>query len=239
MNLDTKQIRTKFEQEGFVVLPPTPGVWIKDVSEIFDGNVKADKHYLRVQTENGWNEHKDIQIVSETELFGETDVPWHADWSYGPGPYDGTILQCNFDQANTPTEFVDMHTVYNDACKIFGQAQVDGLRLMSGKYSPPEELAYCFEEKSFRYLKRNPKERPIVFNHPLSDKPVMYFSPGTITNYPKAFDISKYTKLLDDNSFVHYWEPGQTVIWDNLRYHHRRRKFNGKRELLRIQFKYA
>ena len=30
MNLDTKQIRTKFEQEGFVVLPPTPGVWIKD-----------------------------------------------------------------------------------------------------------------------------------------------------------------------------------------------------------------
>ena len=78
MNLDTKQIRTKFEQEGFVVLPPTPGVWIKDVSDIFDGNVKADKHYLRVRTENGWNEHKDIQIVSETELFGETEVPWHA-----------------------------------------------------------------------------------------------------------------------------------------------------------------
>ena len=76
MNLDTKQIRTKFEQEGFVVLPPTPGVWIKDVSDIFDGNVKADKHYLRVRTENGWNEHKDIQIVSETELFGETEVPW-------------------------------------------------------------------------------------------------------------------------------------------------------------------
>ncbi len=236
--MDTKLIRQKFNKDGFVVLPPC-GAWIKDISNIFDGNVKADKHYLKVRTEHGYNEHKDIQIVSESELFGETDVPWHADWSYGPGPYDGTILQCNFDQANTPTHFVDMHTVYNEACSVFGRAQVDGLRLMSGQYSPPDDLAYCFDPHSFRYLKRHPKERKIVFDHPLSNLPVMYFSPGTITKYSKGFDIDKYTELLDKNSFTHYWEPGQTVIWDNLRYHHRRSEFNGKRELLRIQFKYA
>lgn len=236
--MDTKQIRLQFALFGFVVVP-TLDVWIRDVSDIFNGNVIADKHFLKVQTDFGSHEFKDIQIVSETELFGEGEVPWHADWSYGPGSYDGTILQCQYDEGNTPTEFVDMQAVYRAAVREFGQSEVDALRSMSGQYSPPQELEYCFDPKSFRYLKRNPKQRPIVFDHPLSGKPVMYFSPGTITDYPKEFDISKYTKLLDQNSFEHHWKSGQTVIWDNLRYHHRRSKFSGKRQLLRIQFKYA
>lgn len=226
-------IKEKFIEYGYVALNTNKqgyNYWIQDIAKLFNGNVEPDKHTLEG--------HKDVQVVSDKELFRQGDVPWHTDWSYGHTRFDGTILQCVSPGLGTPTVFCNMRDVFRLAVDTFGQEEVDDLFTNNGHYQPPEDLKYCFSPKQWRYTRRNPRKTPLAFTHTNGEN-YLYFSPGTLTKTDRPFDVDKYVDLLDKCSFQHDWQEGDILIWDNLRFMHKRAPFTGERQLLRIQFKYV
>ena len=56
----------------------------EEISESLGKNLVTSKHVL--------NEKRTVQELSNNGLFGDGDVEWHHDWSYGRGNYFGTIL---------------------------------------------------------------------------------------------------------------------------------------------------
>ena len=73
------------------------------IAESLGKNLVTDKHTL--------NKKKTIQELSNTGLFGNNDVNWHNDWSYGRGNYFGTILYNVKNAELSPTWFMDMSTL--------------------------------------------------------------------------------------------------------------------------------
>ena len=53
----------------------------EEISEGLGKNLKTTKHVL--------NEKRTVQELSNDGLFGDGDVEWHHDWSYGRGNYFG------------------------------------------------------------------------------------------------------------------------------------------------------
>ena len=59
------------------------------------------------------NTDRTIQLVTEDEAFGDGDVEWHNDWSYGRGNYFGTALYNKANGKKSTTDFVDMKDAYD------------------------------------------------------------------------------------------------------------------------------
>ena len=72
-------------------------------------------------------------------------------------------------------------------------------------------------------------------------KKVLYFSPATMMGVDKPFDLPYYMSMCESFAFSHKWKPNQVVLWDNLRYMHRRDSYKdtGYREMHRVQFRYV
>jgi len=70
---------------------------------------------------------------------------------------------------------------------------------------------------------------PLVFVHPENDMPVLALSPATtkeIIGLPKEeadelFDLLCKHVTSEENAYVHQWQPGDVVLWDNWRMLHR------------------
>jgi len=167
-----------------------------------------------------------VQLLSNDELFGVDEVVWHNDWSYGRGNYFGTAL-LNVENAQlSNTSFLDMSKLPKNL--------IEQYKNVNGLYHPPVDLKHCFSEREWKILERVKQNRPMIFNHPITGEELLYCSPGTQQNI--EIDLSDIIKYANNNSYVHTWEKGDLLIWDNLKMMHKREQFNGTRKLWRIQF---
>ena len=93
-----------------------------------------------VTSKHTLNEKRTVQELSNNGLFGDGDVDWHHDWSYGRGNYFGTILY-NVNNAHlSPTWFCDMSKAPEELKQLYRDAV--------GEYYPPQHLhRQCFTEK--------------------------------------------------------------------------------------------
>lgn len=165
-----------------------------------------------------------VQELSETALFGDGDVEWHNDWSYGRGNYFGTMLYNVEGGELANTVFFDMSEFPQEFYE-----QYDG---KVGDYFPPKKYYEVFTEKQMKLLERIRVKRDFVFNR--HGKKVLYSSPVTLQEpHP---DITPIIEYADQHCVSHQWKPGQILIWDNLRVMHKRGAFKGHRLMWRSQF---
>ena len=192
----------------------------ENISKELGKNLVTSKHVL--------NKNRTIQELSNNGLFGDGDVEWHHDWSYGRGNYFGTILY-NVENAHlSPTWFCDMSKapdvlkyVYRGGC---------------GTYYPPTHLQDdCFTEKQLALLKKQRVQRDFVINHHVTGEEILYCSFGTI-DPGHDWDLRPIKEWVEDNAYKHEWEDGDLLIWDNLKMNHKRVSFEGERLLWRTQF---
>ena len=179
----------------------------------------TDKHVL--------NESRTVQELSNTGLFGDGDVDWHHDWSYGRGNYFGTILYNVKNAELSPTWFCDMSKAPDHLKQLYKDA--------IGRYYPPTHLHNtCFTEKQLRLLEKQKVSRPFVINHHITGEEILYCSVSTIRE--NDLDLSPIIEWVEENSYKHEWEENDILVWDNLKMIHKRVAFEGERLLWRTQF---
>lgn len=228
MNLDTDRIRSEFVDKGFVHIrneQPAAASDLLALAESFGPVLEGARHT---------RDHPAIQIISDTGLFGDQDLPWHNDFSYGEGDFFGTLL-CNRKNGEAAaTSFVDMAV----AAAALPSEECARLRDVTGHYYLPAAMMSDFySDKQERSMKRARSMRPLVFDHPATGRPVLYFSPGTLRRVRGGdVDIEGLITHCEALAFDHHWQPNDVLLYDNFRVMHRRPPFVGKRELWRIQF---
>lgn len=180
-----------------------------------------------VTTKHVLNENRTVQELSNSGLFGNDDVQWHHDWSYGRGNYFGTILYNVSNAHLSPTWFCDMSKAPDTLKHIYKDAV--------GEYYPPQNLhGQCFTEKQLRILEKQKATRPFIINHHITGEEILYCSIGTLQNFD--WDITPIREYCEENAYKHKWKDNEILVWDNLRMNHKRIAFEGERLLWRTQF---
>jgi alpha-ketoglutarate-dependent taurine dioxygenase len=228
MNLDIDAIRTAFFDKGFVHIPcdeAMPASALLDLAGAFGPILEGERHA---------KEHPAIQVISETGLFGDGDLPWHNDFSYGEGNFFGTLLCNRKNGAAAATSFVDMAR----ACEALPEDEQNRLRSVIGHYYlPASMMSDFFSDHQERSMKRARSARPFIFDHPVKGEPVLYFSPGTLRRVRGGdIDVDSLIAHCERFAWDHEWQPNDVLLYDNFRVMHRRPPFFGERELWRIQF---
>tara|TARA_B000000532_G_scaffold243542_1_gene239911 strand:+ start:912 stop:1604 length:693 start_codon:yes stop_codon:yes gene_type:complete len=192
----------------------------EEISEGLGKNLKTTKHVL--------NEKRTVQELSNDGLFGDGDVEWHHDWSYGRGNYFGTILYNVKNAHLSPTWFCDMSKAPDSLKKQYAGAL--------GNYYPPIHLQEeCFTAKQLALLKKQKVSREFVISHHVTNEEILYCSLGTIDS-SHDWDLQPIKEHLEDNAYKHEWKEKDLLIWDNLKMNHKRISFEGERLLWRTQF---
>lgn len=180
-----------------------------------------------VTTKHVLNENRTVQELSNNGLFGEGEVEWHHDWSYGRGNYFGTVL-CNVKNAHlSETWFCDMSKAPTELKNLYKSSV--------GRYYPPQHLHNtCFTEKQLRILEKQKVERPFIIKHHVTDEEILYCSIGSIMDTEE--DLTPISDWVEENCIKYKWEPHDILLWDNLKMIHKRFAFEGTRFLWRTQF---
>ena len=174
------------------------------------------------------NGKRTVQELSNNGLFGDGDVDWHHDWSYGRGNYFGTILYNVKNAELSPTWFCDMSKAPEELKRNYTQAV--------GEYYPPTYLhGNCFTEKQLRLLEKQRVNRDFIIRHHVTNEEILYCSFGTMRN-EKDHDLMPILEWVKENAYKHVWEENDILIWDNLKMNHKRESFEGERLLWRTQF---
>ena len=186
-----------------------------------DTNINKEQ-FLKLQFEN-----RTVQELSNNGLFGEGEVDWHHDWSYGRGNYFGTVL-CNVKNAHlSETWFCDMSKAPTELKNLYKNSV--------GRYYPPQHLHdTCFTEKQLRILEKQKVERPFIIKHHVTGEEILYCSIGTIQDTEE--DLDPIRDWVEENCIKYEWEPHDILLWDNLKMMHKRFAFEGTRFLWRTQF---
>lgn len=180
-----------------------------------------------VTTRHVLNDNRTVQELSNDGLFGDGDVEWHHDWSYGRGNYFGTILYNVKNAHLSPTWFCDM----TKAPQSLKEKYLD----IVGKYYPPVHLHdTCFTDKQLRILEKQKVSRPFIMNHYITGEEILYCSFGTLQGV--EVDLDPIRDWIEQNKYVHEWHDNEILLWDNLKMNHKRFSFKGKRLLWRTQF---
>lgn len=173
------------------------------------------------------NESRTVQELSNNGLFGDGEVDWHHDWSYGRGNYFGTILHNVKNAHLSPTWFCDMSKAPESLKDLYREAV--------GEYYPPQHLHNtCFTTKQLQLLKKQKVTRPYVINHHVTGEEILYCSWSTLRN--PTVDITPIKEWVEANAYKHEWDENDILVWDNLKMNHKRIAFEGERLLWRTQF---
>jgi taurine dioxygenase len=157
------------------------------------------------------------------KIIGE--IPWHADKMYTPRPNRGALLRAVVrPQEGGKTGWIDTTYVY-EALPYRIKCKIQGLHIVHSY-----DVAYRAQSMVKGGLGLFPETlHPLVIVHPESDRPALNLSPvsaARIVGLPEeeAAELLHYLIEFGTNDafpYVHDWEPGDLVAWDNLRAIHR------------------
>lgn len=152
-------------------------------------------------------------------------IPWHADKIYTDTPNRGALLRAVVipeKGGNTgwiDTAYIYRRLPYRIKCRLQGLSILHSYETAHRVQSMVKGGAGILPETI----------HPLVIVHPETDRPALNISPATATRliglpdeegrellaYLIAFATS------EEHAYVHEWEPGDLVAWDNLRAIHR------------------
>ena len=186
------------------------------------------------------DEHPAMQIMIGNE-------GWHTDSSYMPLAAKASILSARVvPEKGGETEWADMRAAW-EALEPALQERVSKLAARhSLRYSQarightdPGELQYGFEGDA-------PPFRPLVKFHPVTGRPALYIGrhaygiPGLGPEESSAL----LEELLDfacqpPRTWLHTWQPGDVVVWDNRCVLHRARPYDHREPRVMVHTRIA
>ncbi|MDJ0655637.1 MAG: TauD/TfdA family dioxygenase [Xanthomonadales bacterium] len=194
---------------------------------------------IHVRTEYLSPKHPEILYVSNIKdgdksigILADTEVGWHYDQIYLARPAVGSLLcAVQLPDEGGNTYFADMAAAY-DALdseikqKLDGRRATQSYEAFNRAYSVPTNDAQ---------KKRSPDiDHPIIRTHPVTGVKALYLCPGMTTRIV-GLDEAESRDLLDflfewtvrpEFVYVHRWQPGDCLMWDNACTMHRRDPFD-------------
>jgi taurine dioxygenase len=157
------------------------------------------------------------------EIIGT--IPWHADKMYTPRPNRGALLRSVVrPKEGGNTGWIDTAYLY-EALPYRIKCKIQGLHIVHSY-----DVAYRAQSMVTGGLGMFPETlHPLVVVHPESDRPALNLSPVSASRIigPPDEEAAELLQYLiefgtnEANAYVHEWEPGDLVAWDNLRAIHR------------------
>jgi taurine dioxygenase len=152
-------------------------------------------------------------------------IPWHTDLMYTDTPNRGGLLRAiTIPEKGGNTGWIDTAGVY-EALPYWVKRKVQGLQIIhSYERTHRSQNMVGGSADLFREVLH-----PLVYVHPEIGLPVLNISPSTAEEIigvapQEATELLQY--LIDfatreERAYVHAWEPGDIVLWDNWRTMHR------------------
>ena len=179
-------------------------------------------------------EFPEIFVVSNVKQDGKkigmdrVGYYWHSDSSFLKTPLPITMLFAQqVPNEGGETAFIDMQAVYQSLPQELKETLAKKVARHEGQWRyiiTEEDVGFSIQE----ILERDrqavpPVYHPAVTTHPITKQPILYLNEGFTT---KILDLGdeEGSKILEDlfmrirssNSlYVHHWEPGDIVFWDN------------------------
>lgn len=152
-------------------------------------------------------------------------IPWHADKIYTATPNRGALLRAVvIPEKGGNTGWIDTARVYRrlpykTKCRLQGLSIVHSYETAHRNQTMVKGGAGVLPETI----------HPLVIVHPETDQPALNISPATATRLiglPREEGQELLADLIafatrEEEAYVHEWEPGDLVAWDNLRAIHR------------------
>ena len=171
-------------------------------------------------------------------ILADTEVGWHYDQIYLPGPAVGSLLYAVIiPPERGATSFADMTAAYEalpEATKLrlAGRKAVQSYEAFNRAYSVPTN--------NEQRRKTPDIEHPLVRTHPTTGRKALYICPG-MTIAISGLDQQESDDLLAElfewttqSRFIytHAWKLGDALLWDNACTMHRREPFDSTQQRL-------
>lgn len=152
-------------------------------------------------------------------------IPWHADKIYTSTPNRGALLRAVvIPEKGGNTGWIDTARVYRrlsyrTKCRIQGLSIVHSYETAHRNQSMVKGGAGVLPETI----------HPLIIVHPETNQPALNISPATaarLIGLPDEAGKELLDELIafatrEEDAYIHEWEPGDLVAWDNLRAIHR------------------
>lgn len=159
---------------------------------------------------------------------------WHTDSSYMPVSAKASVLSARVaPPSGGQTEWADMRQAY-EALDSGTKTRIQDLAAYHSLFHSQAKVGHQAEVgSSYGFDGGEPPLRPLVKVHPETGVPALYI--GRHAYGIPGLDESESEKLLDDlvafacqppRTYLHEWQAGDVVIWDNRCVLHRARPFD-------------
>lgn len=152
-------------------------------------------------------------------------IPWHADKIYTARPNRGALLRA----VTIPA--VGGHTGWIDTARAYRRlpytikCRLQGLSILHSYETAHKRQSMVRGGAGVLSASLH----PLVVVHPETDQPALNISPATATSLPGLQEEEGRVLLeylidfatREEDAYIHDWEPGDLVAWDNLRAIHR------------------
>ncbi len=171
-------------------------------------------------------------------ILADTEVGWHYDQIYLPGPAVGSMLYSVIIPPDRgATSFADMSAAYEalpeaTKARLAGRRAVQSYEAFNRAYSVPTN-----DEQR----KKTPDiEHPLVRTHPYTGRRALYICPG-MTVRIAGMEQRESDDLLAELFawttqprfvYTHTWKLGDALLWDNACTMHRREPFDSSQQRL-------
>jgi alpha-ketoglutarate-dependent taurine dioxygenase len=218
--------------------------------EILLNSVKSLTSDIMTYEKSTVKGHPEIICFKKSGNLDLMELDWHQDGFYFKLNTSGALLY-NFNAGETvrPTLFVD-------TCKVIESLDEDFKELLRNSSATwnfkvhfdeisEEQKHLCYSPGFIRLVERGhiKNSSKILVKHPVSGKDILMISPGTLSESDLTKDqMDRLRGLFDKYSQPLVWKEKQLILYDNLRYLHRRDALDPKlheaRELRAIRFNY-
>lgn len=180
-----------------------------------------DQPFIRILAANGGKPVADNDPEAD-KIIGQ--IPWHSDRAYYESPNRASVLRAIvIPEVGGQTGWIDTARVYR-SLDVTIKRRIQGLRIVHSYASSYNKQSMV----SNRGEMLPESSHPLVFVHPENDLPVMALSPATgkeIIGLPgeeaeELFDLLCRHATADENAYIHSWQRGDVVAWDNWRMLH-------------------
>lgn len=165
-------------------------------------------------------------------ILSDNEVGWHYDQIYLPKPAVGSLLHAVvLPERGGNTYFADMSAAYERLpddvkARLEGRRAVQSYEAFNRVYSVPTS--------EVQKRKSADIDQPMVRTHPYTGRRALYLCPGMTTRV-LDMDEDESDALLqflfewavrEEFVYMHVWQPGDALLWDNASTMHRRDPFD-------------